>query len=71
MIGPGKMVDSVVNLGVRVACPLGSKLEYGPLLSMLAIEEFDQLDCRVSVGFLWPDRTGTRGNDNCELSANN
>jgi hypothetical protein len=46
------VVDTVVDLGVGVARPLGAELPDGPVVAMLGVEEFDERVERVAVGAL-------------------
>ena len=53
MVRPWKMFDSVVNLAVRIACTLGAKFPYRPLIAMFVVKEFDEGVGWVTVSTLW------------------
>jgi hypothetical protein len=61
VVRPGIMENSVEYMRVWIAGTFGAKFENSPLLAMLAIEKLDKLVGRISVGFLGPDRAGSRG----------
>jgi hypothetical protein len=52
VVGERVVVDTVVDLGVGVARPLGAELPDGPVVAMLGVEEFDERVERVAVGAL-------------------
>ena len=54
MVRPWEMVDSIVDFGVWVTCPLCSKLEDSPAFAMLAVEESHEVIGRIAIGFLGP-----------------
>ncbi len=55
MVRKGEMVNAIVDFRVRIPRSFCSKLEDGPVLSMLAVEKGNQLIEGISIGFLWPD----------------
>jgi hypothetical protein len=59
------VVDTVIDLGVRVARPLGAELPYRPVVAVLGVEELDKRVERVAVCALRVRAAGPRGCDDC------
>ena len=54
VVRPWEMVYSMIDLRIWVTGAFGAELEYGPVGSVLVIQELDQLICRISVRLLGP-----------------
>lgn len=63
MIWPRVMSNSVIDELVGVASAFGAKLPYGPILSMLRIEEGNETIKRIAIGTLG---IGLRGTGRCD-----
>ena len=63
MVWPWKMIYSIVDLAVRVACTFSAKLPYRPLVAMFVVEESDQGIGWVTVSALGICRRWARGSN--------
>lgn len=50
VVRPGEVVDSSIDLRVRVARTLGAKLPYAPIFAMFRVEKINQGVEGVAVG---------------------